>query len=896
MENDAVAGPMTESDTKSVSVMGNLPREDAASFLKLLGHDMFWFHAFNPSANGVRPKGDMANEFCSRDRALELIFQYDRKGIPCVALNDRNINGTLETDVTRIKVLAFDLDVRDARKKDYASTDEDHAHAQEKAVILKKWLESIGYTVAIISDSGNGAHLFLKVDIPITNDVERKEFKAKATALELEARKIVDDEIIKLDFITKDINRRIKVPGTHAFKDTSQKVVRISKITYIAEDFAAEKNNALFSSIQAAPLQKSATFSKMNIKPAKSTTKKPIDTTQSGTDWGKVCNLLEQGILEFGDVDRIMRENKCQKWIDSPDHYRNVTFSKAKEHVLANKQIIPLKILPAGEEGYKDKHFIVKTHETKDGVLIVEEIGKKKKNNIFEANIFSPLPNLVIIPARKRPNMQQYIVLLKQTLKETYADQYGAAWAFYLDNDKRRYAELGSQNFEDFARVVASKYMGQPKNSWIKDAILLLQSEARRRETRGLQIRVAQDENDFYIHINEFEAVKINEAGQITITDLPGLFRVFPTQENIEVDLKGDHKKTLEDFKKFLFETDEQKVITIILAASYFIPNITIPALFARGTHGSGKSFLEKILAWLCDPQKAGEEGRKFPQKDDTLMVMLKRKRYLFLDNMGTITADQQDVLCRLVTGFALDDRALWTNYDVRGASGHVIVLVNGVEFSLKADLADRALLKTFNSNNEERKQETVLIAEFQKDKPKIMGMLIDLVARARKIEESKVKIPKDWRLKDWGSWASRIAQAMGISAEDFNKLLERQIEDVRSDVLSGSLIAQAVLRFADNLIGKEGKKWEGSATELLKELTTQEYGEIWSTNSVIEVNRVNRGSVPLAWPKDPRHLGQELTQAIKSLRPAGLVLESTRTKRGTKWSIRCEGDFIGSA
>lgn len=71
---------------------------------------------------------------------------------------------TADADIERRRWLPIDFDPK--RPSEISSTDEEHNAAIERAKEVREYLRSMGWPEPILADSGNGAHLLYKIDLP----------------------------------------------------------------------------------------------------------------------------------------------------------------------------------------------------------------------------------------------------------------------------------------------------------------------------------------------------------------------------------------------------------------------------------------------------------------------------------------------------------------------------------------------------------------------------------------------------------------------------------------------------------------------------------------------------------------------------------------------------------
>jgi hypothetical protein len=299
--------------------------------LMFLNHSTYWFQVFKPEINGVKQKGVLENTFCSKEQVLELCKKHYNKGLCCVAINERPEGKTLEKDVPRITTLVIDIDVHKSRKVECVSTPADNVHAQKVGDDVKIYLESKGYVVGLIINSGNGCQVYLKVDVDVSTEQLLSSFKSRAMMFETDLKQF-NDGIVCIDCITKDGNRRIKLAGTINKKDLSQKEDRFAHITYEHLDDVAEDNTKMFNSVDGsndsnggnAP-QTAFAFSELPKE----------DTSRSAKEYNKVLTLIDGGYSK----DEIFKEmNVYGKWSEEGDHYRNRTYNKALEFITSTHE------------------------------------------------------------------------------------------------------------------------------------------------------------------------------------------------------------------------------------------------------------------------------------------------------------------------------------------------------------------------------------------------------------------------------------------------------------------------------------------------------------------------------------------------------------------------------
>ena len=118
---------------------------------------------------------------------------------------------TGDSDIVKRCWLPVDFDP--ARPSDISSTDAEKARGMERAKECRAWLTTQGFPAGVFSDSGNGAHLLYRIDLP--NDQEA--LKLIQRCLEAIAARFTDDKVL-VDLKNFNAARIWKLYGTLACK------------------------------------------------------------------------------------------------------------------------------------------------------------------------------------------------------------------------------------------------------------------------------------------------------------------------------------------------------------------------------------------------------------------------------------------------------------------------------------------------------------------------------------------------------------------------------------------------------------------------------------------------------------------------------------------------------
>ena len=121
----------------------------------------------------------------------------------------RNEPTTSDSDIEERHWLLIDLDP--VRPSGISSSDEEHDRAIARAQLIRERLREIGWTEPVLADSGNGAHLLYRINLPVNDDNLVKRVLAALAFL-------FDDDQVRVDQTTYNPARIWKLYGTKACK------------------------------------------------------------------------------------------------------------------------------------------------------------------------------------------------------------------------------------------------------------------------------------------------------------------------------------------------------------------------------------------------------------------------------------------------------------------------------------------------------------------------------------------------------------------------------------------------------------------------------------------------------------------------------------------------------
>jgi len=321
-------------------------------------------------------------------------------------------------------------------------------------------------------------------------------------------------------------------------------------------------------------------------------------------------------------------------------------------------------------------------------------------------------------------------------------------------------------------------------------------------------------------------------------------------------------------------ESDEDFMLLVAWLLMVLRPTGPYPALGIQGQQGSAKSTLARVLKSLVDPVEA--PLRSLPGSLRDLAITADSNWVLAVDNLSMLKESMSDAFCRLATGGGFATRALYTDDEERIFNQMRATILNGIDAIVtRQDLLGRSIvLRLPKIDKHKRVDEQTFWAEFERDKPKILGALFDGASTALKAWPATAV--EGLRMADFARWAAAGVTAYGWSSDAFISAYEDNLSGALKASLEGSLLAAVLLRFASH---ESGIAIEGEPTAVRKTLR----------NALTEEEGKSRD-----FPANAQVMSRMLSLLAPALAEVGI--EVVISKRGsgkskTRWiSIRSSG------
>ncbi len=328
----------------------------------------------------------------------------------------------------------------------------------------------------------------------------------------------------------------------------------------------------------------------------------------------------------------------------------------------------------------------------------------------------------------------------------------------------------------------------------------------------------------------------------------------------------------LDDLRSFVNTRDDRDFILLTAwLIGAFQPEGPYPLLCLSGEQGSAKSTTCRLLRKLIDPNQA--PLRSEPREERDLFIAAKNSRMLAFDNLSYIRPQFSDALCRIATGGGFATRTLYTDEEETIFAGKRPILINGIEeVATRPDLLDRSILITLPAIDEhERKEERDIWRDFERERPRLLGALLDAAAAALR-HRDKVTLKRIPRMADFARWvvAAEAGDGLPWAKGDF---LDAYMSN-RAGAVETAIEASPVGPVLLDLLDERGR-WEGSAGDLLRELEDR----------ADEKTRKRRG-----WPSKPQGMAGAIRRLGPALRAQGWNVDHFRERgKGRKRIIVIE-------
>jgi energy-coupling factor transporter ATP-binding protein EcfA2 len=387
-------------------------------------------------------------------------------------------------------------------------------------------------------------------------------------------------------------------------------------------------------------------------------------------------------------------------------------------------------------------------------------------------------------------------------------------------------------------------------------------------ESREVNLRVAEHQGKLYLDLGtpDWKAVEIDSSGWRVISEPPIRFSRPDSLLPLPYPVEGG---SLDELKGLLNVDGSSWTLIVTFLLFCFCPNKTYPVLVLAAHRGSGKTAAAEILKGLIDPGKAGLI--KLQGDTHKLAIAASRRHLMVYDNVGNITPDQSDDLCRVATGFGYSTRTLHTTDEETTFEFTRPQIITAIDALVtRDDLADRVLMAQLPEIPEQKRlPQGKLNEKVESAKPRILGAL--LTALSQTLAELPNTNPDNLpRMADYAQFAIASEKALGLESGEFTAIFNESREHSRQVVIESSPVGEAIVRLMENT----ALVWRGTASQLINELEKH-------TDEATYRSRF--------FPKASNMLSRQLNRLAPDLKALGIEITSIREGAESKKIICIE-------
>jgi hypothetical protein len=273
---------------------------------------------------------------------------------------------------------------------------------------------------------------------------------------------------------------------------------------------------------------------------------------------------------------------------------------------------------------------------------------------------------------------------------------------------------------------------------------------------------------------------------------------------------------SIEELRPLVNLPDEDDwILCVSWIIGAFHPTGPYGVLAIHGEQGSAKSTLSRYARQLIDPNAANL--RRPPRDERDVFVGAHNSWVSSFNNLSSLSTNISDAFCALATDGGFSTRTLYADREETIFSARRPVILNGIDMPAhRSDLVDRTIsLHLRPIPDDRRREESILDAEFERVRPRVLGALLDGVSSALRNRDN-VRIERLPRMADLAVWVTAAEEGLGWERGRFVAAYWRNRDDSRARVVEMSAVGQRIVELVKGL-----GEWKGTASELRAELST---------------------------------------------------------------------------
>jgi hypothetical protein len=448
----------------------------------------------------------------------------------------------------------------------------------------------------------------------------------------------------------------------------------------------------------------------------------------------------------------------------------------------------------------------------------------------------------------KRSQADRLLDLTKSEC-DLFRDRAGKVFADISREGHRETLAVESRGFQDWLTIAFLETHGRAlSQEAIRTALNTLTAKGRLNgPERDVFVRVGEHEGAIYLDLcdTQWRAVKIDANGWEILQEPPIRFVRSPDLQPLPEPIRGGSLDRLRDIINL---PDEEQ---FILAVGWLLGALRgkgpFPILAVSGERGAAKSSLVSALQFLIDPNSSGL--RSPPKNEQDIFIAAQYTNLICYDNISTIPDWLNDALCRLSTGGSYTTRRLYTDAEEHSLSAMRPIALTAIEDIVqKNDLVSRSIFLALPSiDPTRRKTESEIKALLERERPSILGALLDAVSRGlRRLPDTLIEGEKP-RLLDFACWAVACGDGELWRKGAFLKALQEGQKQAEEEIGDSDPLVLAIRELM-----AASPQWEGTASDLLSALSSS--APFWLPPK------------PKRLPENPRALSSRLRSMAPSL------------------------------
>ena len=325
-------------------------------------------------------------------------------------------------------------------------------------------------------------------------------------------------------------------------------------------------------------------------------------------------------------------------------------------------------------------------------------------------------------------------------------------------------------------------------------------------EEKKVSLRVGADNTRIlYIDLcdKQRRVVRISPAGWELIDQPPVFFRRTHYMMPLPIPERGGSP---DELAPFLNTSPELFVLVKGFLLTALRPTGPYPLMVLIGPAGSAKSTFTKILRDLTDPNSNPYSGSPHDGRD--LRVAALRSHVLAYDNLGKLSPEVSDALCRQATGAGNTERQYHTNNkEIRFPYVANPIILNGItEFVTRPDLLDRSIILHLEHIDSKR-TEAALTREYNAKRGRIFAGMLDLMVQGCANLPS-VRSESSIRMVEAIKWC----EACGLT--DFEKCYTQTLAGNNQAIIENNILGRGIVALME-----KQERWTGIMQGLQKTL-----------------------------------------------------------------------------